>query len=61
MIIKLATYTPPEIKPSHKGRLHKALGIPEGEPIPKARLLEAKNSPDSKVRRMANFAINFHH
>jgi hypothetical protein len=61
MIIKLAAYVPPEIKKSHKGMLHKALGIPEEKPIPMSRLQEAKNSKDSHVRRMANFAINFHH
>jgi hypothetical protein len=61
MIIKLAAYVPPHIKPSHKGMLHRALGIPEGEPIPHDRLMEAKNSNDPHIRRMANFAINFHH
>jgi len=63
MIVKLAasTYVPPEIKKSHKGMLHKALGIPEGESIPMSRLQEAKNSKDPHVRRMANFAINFRH
>lgn len=58
---KEAEYTSPSIKPSHKGRLHKALGIPEGEPIPHDRLMAAKNSDNPAVRRMANFAINFHH
>ena len=61
MIIKLASeYVAPHIKESHKGRLHKALDIPEGEPIPREKLLAAKNSSDPSIRRMANFAINFH-
>lgn len=60
-LIKLAIYKAPHIKESHKGRLHKALGIPEGQAIPKQRLEEAKASSDPSIRRMANFAINFHH
>ena len=55
MIIKLATS--PSIKPSHKGRLHEALGIPEGEPIPVSKLEEAKNSQNPHMRQMANYAL----
>lgn len=47
-----------------KGRLHRALGVPEDEPIPAAKLAEAKNSKDETVRHMANFAETlkgFHH
>jgi hypothetical protein len=47
---------PPMIQPSHKGRLHKALGVPEGEPIPAATLEQAENSKNPHVRQMANFA-----
>jgi hypothetical protein len=47
-----------------KGGLHRALGVPEGQPIPEAKLAAAKNSKDSHVRHMANFASTmegFHH
>jgi hypothetical protein len=47
----------PSIKPSHKGRLHKALGIPEGQPIPRARLEAAAKSKDPHMRQMANYAL----
>ena len=40
----------------HKGKLHRALGIPEGQPIPQARLEEALNSKDPEIRRMARSA-----
>lgn len=40
----------------HKGGLHRALGIKEGEPIPADRLEKAKNSPNAHVAHMAHFA-----
>jgi hypothetical protein len=40
----------------NKGGLHRALKVPEGEPIPEAKLEAAKNSKNSHVRHMANFA-----
>lgn len=46
------------IKPSHKGFLHKDLGIPAGQPIPTAKLQAAKNSSDPAVRKRATFAEN---
>jgi len=46
------------IKKSHEGRLHKALGVPAGQPIPAAKLAAAKNSKDSAIRKMATFADN---
>ncbi|MGH3438867.1 MAG: hypothetical protein ACRDRN_20650 [Sciscionella sp.] len=52
------------IKKSHAGRLHRALGVPEGQPIPTAKLAAAKNSSDPAIRKEATFAINakgFHH
>ena len=49
------------IKPSHKGLLHKDLGVPEGQKIPKAKIAAAKNSPNPKVRKRATFAQNFGH
>jgi hypothetical protein len=40
----------------HKGGLHRALGVPEGQPIPQAKLEKAKNSDNPHVAHMANFA-----
>ena len=48
----------PMIQPSHKGRLHRALGVPEGQPIPAAKLATAKASPNPHMRQMATFAEN---
>lgn len=39
-----------------KGGLHRALGVPESEPIPAAKLEAAKHSKNSHVQHMANFA-----
>ncbi len=47
-----------KIKKSHKGLLHKDLGVPEGEKIPAAKLESAKNSKDPAVRKRATFAKN---
>jgi hypothetical protein len=49
---------PIDIKPSHKGRLHEALGIQAGVKIPLQRLEQAKNSPNPAIRKEANFALN---
>ncbi len=46
------------IKPSHKGLLHKDLGVPAGKPIPAAKLAKAKDSSDPAERRRATFAEN---
>lgn len=46
------------IKPSHKGRLHKALGVPEGQPIPAGKLAAARKSKSAAVRKEADFATN---
>ena len=43
---------------SHKGLLHKHLGIPEGEKIPADKLHAALNSSDPKIRHEAQFAAN---
>jgi hypothetical protein len=40
----------------NKGGLHRALGVPEGEKIPEAKLESAKHSKNSHVQHMANFA-----
>ena len=45
------------IKPSHKGLLHKDLGIPQGQKIPAAKLQAAKHSKNPAVRKRVNFAI----
>lgn len=47
-----------KILPSHKGELHRDLGVPEGEPIVEDALEDAKNSDDPAVRRRAVFAEN---
>ena len=52
------------IKPSHKGRLHAALGVPQGKPIPEAKLQGALHSSNPATRKQAQFAENakgFHH
>jgi hypothetical protein len=46
------------------GGLHRALGVPQGEPIPLEKLEEAMHSKSPHVRSMANFASvleGFHH
>lgn len=46
------------IKPSHKGALHKVLGIAKGKKIPVAKLRAAKHSKSAKERKEATFALN---
>lgn len=46
------------IKPSHKGRLHEKLGVPQGKPIPAAKLNQALHSKSAAERKEANFAKN---
>jgi hypothetical protein len=48
----------PFVPASHVGRLHRALGIPEGQKIPRKRLRQAKHSANPHMRQMANHAIN---
>ena len=43
----------------HPGALHKALGIPVGTKIPAARIAEAKNSRNPRIRKMATLAQVF--
>lgn len=48
----------------NKGGLHRALGVPEGQKIPAAKMEAAKNSKNPHVRHMAAFAHvleGFHH
>jgi hypothetical protein len=47
-----------KINPAHKGALHRALHIKQGDPIPASRLEKAKDSPNKHVAQMANFALN---
>lgn len=49
------------IKKSHKGLLHKDLGVPQGEPIPESKLEAAEHSSDPAVRKRAQFAENAKH
>lgn len=46
------------IKPSHKGRLHEKLGVPQGKPIPAAKLDKALHSKSAAERKEVNFAKN---
>jgi hypothetical protein len=45
-------------KPGHKGALHRALHVPQGQTIPAAKLKRASNSSNSHTRHMAQFAHN---
>ncbi len=49
------------IKESHKGLLHKQLGVKQGQKIPAKKLAAAKNSPDAATRKRATFAENAKH
>ena len=46
------------VDPSHKGDLHKALHVPQGEKIPKSKINKATHSKDAHLRHMAQFAKN---
>lgn len=51
-----------KIKPSHKGLLHKKMGVPQGEKIPTAKLeadkASAKRRGDTARVKQDTFAIN---
>jgi hypothetical protein len=49
------------INPAHKGNLHKALHVAQGETIPKAKIAKATHSKNPKLRHMAQFAKNVAH
>lgn len=49
------------IKPSHKGLLHKKLGVPQGKPIPAAKVTKAEHSKSPALRKEAQFAENAKH
>jgi hypothetical protein len=46
------------IKPSHKGLLHKKLGVPQGKPIPAAKMAKAADSKSPALRKEVTFAEN---
>jgi hypothetical protein len=46
------------IKPSHKGLLHKDLGVPEGEKIPAKKLEQAKKNASPAEKKRIVFAQN---
>lgn len=46
------------IKPSHRGLLHKNLGVPEGKPIPTAKLESAKAGASTAEKKRIVFAEN---
>jgi hypothetical protein len=47
-----------KIKPSHKGLLHKDLGVPKDKPIPAGKLADALHSTSETLRKRAQFAAN---
>lgn len=53
----------PMIKPSHRGLLHKELGIPQGEKISFSTLANAKSrakkTGNAKLMKQTTFAENF--
>ena len=49
------------IKPSHKGLLHKNLGVKKGKKIPLSKLMAAKHSESPAERKRATFALNAKH
>ncbi len=52
----MANWISGAIKPSHRGALHRALGVPVGEKIPAKQMAKAANSNDPKLERMASLA-----
>jgi hypothetical protein len=47
-----------KIKPSHKGLLHKNLGVKKGKKLTMGELMSAKHSSSPAERKRATFAIN---
>lgn len=53
---------PIKIKKSHRGLLHKDLGVPQDQPIPGSRLAAAmKGNPSPALKKRLVFAQNFGH
>lgn len=44
------------IKPAHKGLLHKKLGVPQGQTIPMGKIRKAEGSASPALRKEASFA-----
>ncbi len=57
----MANWIAGAVPASHKGMLHRALHVPEGEKIPAAKLEAARHSKNAHVRHMASFAHNIRH
>ena len=49
------------IKPSHKGLLHKELGVAQSKKIPKVKLSKALHSKNVAEKKRAVFAENASH
>lgn len=49
------------IKPSHKGLLHKKLGVPQGQKIPQSKIKAAEHSASPALRKEADFADTAEH
>jgi hypothetical protein len=49
------------IKPSHKGLLHEALGVAKKSKIPGSKLKKALHSSNPKLKKEAVFAENAKH
>jgi hypothetical protein len=47
-----------DIKPSHRGLLHKDTHTAAGKKIPLSKLMAAKHSDDPAERKRATFALN---
>jgi len=47
-----------KIKPSHRGLLHKNLGVKPGKKLSLKQLMSAKHSSSPAERKRATFAIN---
>ena len=56
--VKHPVYHGPMIQPSHVGRMHEKLGVPQDKKIPVAMLQAAKNSSSPATRKQATFALN---
>ena len=44
------------IPKAHRGKLHRELGVPEGEKIPAKKLAKAEHSKNPSIRKQANLA-----
>jgi len=51
----------PAVKASHRGRLHKALGVPEGQNIPIGKIHAAMQSKNAHLRKQAAYAETMSH